>query len=93
MITDSYKDWQESPVSTTITTHPINELEFPEVTVCPPRESNTLVNHMLRKVKDANFTKEGREELIDISKQTFIKSFARILLQRGCHLSTNLFSQ
>ena len=25
MITDSYKDWQESPVSTTITTHPIRE--------------------------------------------------------------------
>ena len=29
MITSSYKEWQESPVSTTITTHPITELEFP----------------------------------------------------------------
>ena len=58
MITDSYKDWQESPVSTTITTHPINELQFPEVTVCPPRESNTVVNHLFRKVKKINFTKE-----------------------------------
>ena len=41
MITSSYKEWQESPVSTTITTHPITELEFPTVTVCPPRGSNT----------------------------------------------------
>ena len=37
MITGSYKEWQESPVSTTITTHPITELEFPPVTVCPPK--------------------------------------------------------
>ena len=50
MITDSYKDWQESPVSTTITTHPINELQFPEVTVCPPRESNTVVNENIRRL-------------------------------------------
>ena len=63
MITDSYKDWQESPVSTTITTHPINELEFPEVTVCPPRESNTLVNQALRKVKNTNLTKVERKKL------------------------------
>ena len=35
MINNSYKEWQESPVSTTITTHPITELEFPTVTVCP----------------------------------------------------------
>ena len=42
MINDSYMDWQESPVSTTITTHPITELEFPTVTVCPPRGSNVL---------------------------------------------------
>ena len=36
IINNSYKEWQESPVSTTITTHPITELEFPTVTVCPP---------------------------------------------------------
>ena len=41
MINNSYKEWQESPVSTTITTQPITELEFPTVTVCPPRGSNT----------------------------------------------------
>ena len=76
MIMDSYKDWQESPVSTTITTHPINELQFPEVTVCPPRESNTLVNHPLRKVKTVNFTEDERNDLIGISKPVFFKSYA-----------------
>ena len=72
MITDSYKDWQESPVSTTITTHPINELEFPAVTVCPPRESNTLVNHVLGKVRDSNFTGKEMQGLKDLSKEVFI---------------------
>ena len=42
MITSSYKEWQESPVSTTITTHPITELEFSTVTVCPPRGQTLL---------------------------------------------------
>ena len=73
MITSSYKEWQESPVSTTITTHPITELEFPTVTVCPPRGSNTALNHLLEKVKDVNFTKEERQELLDISKEVFIE--------------------
>ena len=74
MITGSYKEWQESPVSTTITTHPITELEFPTVTVCPPRGSNTALNHLLEKVKDVNFTEEERQELLDISKEVFIQS-------------------
>ena len=73
MISNSYKEWQETPVSTTITTHPITELEFPTVTVCPPRGSNTALNHLLEKVKDVNFTKEERQELLDISREVFIE--------------------
>ena len=63
MITDSYKDWQESPVSTTITTHPINELMFPEVTICPPRDSNTVIKQALRKEKHQ--CHKGREGRLD----------------------------
>ena len=81
MITNSYKEWQESPVSTTITTHPITELDFPSVTVCPPRRSNTALNHLLKKVKDVNFTDEERRKLLNISKEVFIeipsKKYAR----------------
>ena len=73
MITSSYNEWQESPVSTTITTHPITELKFPTVTVCPPRGSNTAINHLLEKVKDVNFTEEERQELLDISKEVFLE--------------------
>ena len=72
MITSSYKEWQESPVSTTITTHPITVLDFPTVTVCPPRGSNTALNHLLEKVKDVIFTEEERKELLDISQEVFL---------------------
>ena len=73
MINNSYQEWQESPVSTTITTHPITDLEFPAVTVCPSWESNTAVNHLLRKVKDVNFTAEQRQKLVYIAKEVFIE--------------------
>ena len=74
MITNAYLEWHESPVSTTITTHPITELGFPAVTVCPPRGSNTAVNHLLEKVKHVNFTKEERQQLLNISKQVFLET-------------------
>ena len=74
MITSSYKGWQKSPVSTTITTHPITELDFPTVTVCPPRRSNTAVNHVLNMVKNVNFADDERNELLDMSKKVFIEN-------------------
>ena len=37
LISGSYKDWGDSPVSATISTHPIANLPFPKVTVCPPK--------------------------------------------------------
>ena len=73
MITGSYKEWQESPVSTTISTHPISELEFPTVTVCPPRGLNTALNRLLEKVKDVDFTDKERGELVNISREVFVE--------------------
>ena len=58
MIIDSYKEWQESPVSTTITTHPITELEFPTVTVCPPRGSNTALNQRRSRISTSQMLKD-----------------------------------
>ena len=52
LIGNSYSEWIESPVSTVVTTKPISDLMFPEVTVCPPRGSNTVLNHVLKKMED-----------------------------------------
>ena len=44
LILQSFSSWAVSPISTTIETLPITELEFPNVTVCPPRKSFTNLN-------------------------------------------------
>ena len=60
-------------MSTTITTHPITELEFPTVTVCPPRGSNTVLNHLLEKVKSVNFSEKEKQELLEMSREVFFE--------------------
>ena len=63
-----------SPIDTTITTTPISDLVFPTVTVCPPRESNTILNLPLQAVKNDSFTKQERDHLLDASFKIFLKS-------------------
>ena len=93
MITGSYKEWQESPVSTTITTHPITELEFPPVTVCPPRGSNTVLNHLLEKVKSRNLSEKEKQELLEISREVFLEipnqEYAKLVLKTMHYGSIN----
>ena len=48
MISKSVKDWSDNPVSTTIETRPINEIKYPKVTVCPPKNTYTSLNHDLQ---------------------------------------------
>ena len=43
-INQSFSRWADSPITTTIETLPISRLEFPNVTVCPPRKSFTNLN-------------------------------------------------
>ena len=58
MIGKSYKEWQESPIATSITTHPIEQLNFPVVSICPPRESNTALYHDLVQVGNQTLSTE-----------------------------------
>ena len=37
LINESFNNWKQSPISTTIETVPISQITFPNVTVCPPR--------------------------------------------------------
>ena len=73
LINNSYSDWQESPIATTITTHPIAELDFPTVTVCPPRGSSTALNYDLMKADNDSMTEQDREDLIQEVYEVTIK--------------------
>ena len=65
MINQSFSSWANSPISTTIETLPIREIDFPNVTVCPPRNSFTSLNPDLVSARNITFDEEKRKELLD----------------------------
>ena len=63
LIYESYVDFQNSPVVTSITTQHIKDLDFPTVTVCPPKDSNTALNYDLMRARNMTLSTEERESL------------------------------
>ena len=49
LINQSFKNWSDNPIITTIETQPISKITFPNVSVCPPRGTNTNLNFDLMK--------------------------------------------
>ena len=76
LIGKSYKEWQEKPIATSITTHPIDDLDFPNVTICPPKDSNTALYHDL--------VKAGNGLLSDENRKTFRKA-AHVIFMEQIH--------
>ena len=82
LINRSYSEWLKSPVATSITTHPIADLDFPTVTVCPPKGSHTPLNYDLMKADNDSLTEDERKDLklalfeimMEPTHQAFIKS-------------------
>ena len=66
LIDDAFTNWSESPIKTTIETRSISELDFPKVTVCPPKNSFTDLNYGLAKLENMTLTKDIREDLLEI---------------------------
>ena len=65
LINQSFSSWTSSPITTTIETRPIREIDFPNVTVCPPRNSFTSLNPDLLMSRNITFDQEKRKELSD----------------------------
>ena len=85
LINSSYTDWQASPIATSITTHPISELDFPTITVCPPEGSNTVLNYDLARARNITLSVTDREALINTTKAILIdkESSDFVLLARS----------
>ena len=64
LISNSYMEWSRDPVSTSVATHPIEQLEFPNVTVCPPKGFNTALNYDLMKMKNITLSTATKKELV-----------------------------
>ena len=63
LIQQSFSSWADSPISTTIETRPITEIDFPNVTVCPPRNSFTSLIPDLVRSRKMMFDDQKRLEL------------------------------
>ena len=63
MIYQSFQDWHESPVKTTIETLPITKITFPKVTVCPPKNTYTDLNYDLMMTENMTLNYDTRREL------------------------------
>ena len=73
LIGNSYKEWQEHPIATSITTHPIDNLDFPIVTICPPKDSNTALYHDLVKVGNGSLSEKDKKTLKEAAYEIFIR--------------------
>ena len=63
MIDRSIRDWNDSPVKTTIETHSTTEITFPKVTVCPPKDTYTDLNYDLMMTKNMIIHNDTRDQL------------------------------
>ena len=71
LIYESYGDFKDSPILVSITTKPIKGLDFPTVTVCPPKGSTTVLNYDLMKARNFSFTEKERQILLDAASFIF----------------------
>ena len=63
MIYQSFDNWADSPVKTTIETQPITEITFPKVIVCPPKNTFTDLNYDLMMTENMTLNNDTRNEL------------------------------
>ena len=72
LIKGAFNSWDESPVASSVETFPVEDLNFPEVTICPPLGSNTALNYDLVQAANATLDKQARDELIDAAHNFLI---------------------
>ena len=67
MIYESFYNWGQSPITTTIETLPISELTLPNVTVCPPKYSLLNLNYDIVHSDEMKLDYDTRKELFDFA--------------------------
>ena len=67
LIYESFDNWHQSPISTTIETLPISQITFPNVTVCPPKNLFLNLNYDILQAEKVKLDKNKRETLIEAS--------------------------
>ena len=69
IILQSFENWSENPVTTTLETLPISDITFPKVTVCPPANTATNLNYDLMNLGNKTWTDVLMEKDPNVAKQ------------------------
>ena len=75
MIYESFQSWNESPVKTKIETHPITNITFPKIIVCPPKNTYTELNFDLMKAENMTLSKDIRNKLVSYALELFLDPY------------------
>ena len=65
LIHESFDNWRQNPITTTVETLPISEITFPNVTVCPPKNSFLNLNYDIQQSENVTFDNDSRNKLFD----------------------------
>ena len=65
LIVKSFRGWDESPIATSVEVLPISEITFPNITVCPPKDTYTILNYDLAMAEDKAVPDKTRKKLLD----------------------------
>ena len=83
LIQEAFQVWEKSPISTTVETLPISHLTFPNVTVCPPKNSYLNLNYDMMKSENISLDKKTRDDLykyaLDVIQNEFFEELMRNL--------------
>lgn len=80
LIYQSFDAWSVSPIRTTIETLPIAEIKLPKVTVCPPKNIHTDLNHVLKRTENMAISSATREDLIHHVLELILEPFYEDLM-------------
>ena len=69
-------------MATSITTRPINGLDFPIMTICPPKGSNTALYHDLVSVGNGSLSEKERRALKESASKIFVEQSHREYVKR-----------
>ena len=90
LIYQSFNDWAENPVTTTIETRPITEMKFPKVTVCPPKNTYTDLNYDLMMTENMTLDNDTRNELTMYAIEQLYDQMSNIIMNNLGKLEDNL---
>ena len=85
MIFQSFQTWNKSPILTNIETLPITDLQFPKITVCPPKDTFTNLNYDIEMLGNKTIDDDTKNKLFqylfdEVHEQQFEQMMKNLLL-------------